>query len=1272
MAFFLKAKGLYTFKNELDKPEGSLEVADNIVIDEDGIIEPRRGNAIYGNSFGAGEDRLKQIMVYKERLIRYYGDILQLDSGSGVFSNFSGNYQDVVDNLRLKYKEVNGNLYFTTRESIKKISAKNSASLSTSTPITNAGGVKAVDLEAVITPIASGFMPPQSKVAYRVVWGIKDANNNLILGTPSARFELTNNSSNVEINENFSISVTGALTGAEYILFESNDNQYFVWFNTGADTEPSNQDTVGRTAIEAKIKNVTTSEDASIIATAISNAANFEFDVTVDTNVITVISKTSGDIPDASSSATNITVTVEEQGKSETGDFADSELTFTIPTDVNSLDYFYQIYRSSVVEVTEGLTIDDIQPDDEMNLIIESGVTLDQLELGEIIVTDNVPETFRASGAFLYTNPITGDGILNANEKPPIAQDIEFFRNSLFYANTKTAHRLQFNLLSVSAFVSGTSDLVIGNSDVRRTYTFIGTPEEFDITTDTFANTLEGSWLEINSARNERKYNFYFDKGSATEPSVSGRTNVRVNIKGLTTASEISLALTNSLNSTGDFAAIDGGGSINVVTAKNGYTDDAAFGATAPGGAWVIAKVADGTGEDVANQEVILSGQISAAQSIDETARSLVKVINRDSLSPVNAFYLSNADDLPGIILLENKDQEDKPFYLATSDSNINTQFNPELSLTQTTTLVKPDNGINTNARVYSAGHTINIDDLVYVEDPDSNPVIRGAYNVTDTGSDIDGDYFVIDFPIATGSNGLNAVYWLADTPSDNEEAANRVYFSKLQQPEAVPLLNYVDIGSKNKEILRIVALRDNLFVLKEDGIYIITGSSAPNFAVRLLDSSVTVTAPDTAVVLNNQIYCLADDGVVTITETGVSVISRPIEDKILDVTNSKFDFKYKAFGVAYHSDRSYLMWMPTETTDVNSTQCYRYNTFTRTWTRFIISATCGRLLESEDKLYLGDGDSNNILQERKNRDRTDHADKDLANAIPSSSTSTNVIGTSVLLSNTGEVDLGDVLLQEQSVTIPRLRYLLRTLDIDSGLDDTDYEASILPDVGANMKNTLDALNAKLEADDASGTITARVFSTDIDAMRTEFNALIAELNENACDTLFKNYETIDENTIFETIVESIAVLDSRVNVRWSIPLLEGDVRIYKSIPTEVQYAPQHFGDPATLKQIREGSFIFDQRQFNIITISYASDQSPDFDEVEDFGESNGQWGTPIWGDFNWGGRSDDIPIRTYIPLEKQRCRYLSPKFQHANARETFRLLGISLEPRLLSTRAYR
>src|SRR5208283_4474147 len=103
----------------------------------------------------------------------------------------------------------------------------------------------------------------------------------------------------------------------------------------------------------------------------------------------------------------------------------------------------------------------------------------------------------------------------------------------------------------------------------------------------------------------------------------------------------------------------------------------------------------------------------------------------------------------------------------------------------------------------------------------------------------------------------------------------NWVYVSKVQIPEAVPLSNYIPIGTADKAILRIVAQRDSVFVFKEDGIYRILGTDITNFTVSLFDSTVILTAPDSIAALNNQIWAMTNQGVVSVSDSGSVIQSR-------------------------------------------------------------------------------------------------------------------------------------------------------------------------------------------------------------------------------------------------------------------------------------------------------------------------------------------------------------------------------------------------------------
>jgi hypothetical protein len=1268
MAVLKKARGLHTFNNEINEVEGALDVADNVVIDANDTIESRRGFGEFGAAFGSSSDRLSQLLVYKDRILRHYNSTLQVDTtGSANFVSYAGTFNEIEDGLRIKGQEANGNFFFTSNEGIKKISALNQSELSTS-PVTDAGGVKALDLTATLDFDSGGFLPAQSKCAYRVIWGIRDNNNNLILGSPSGRVILSNTSQDVNTPEEFTLLFTsGTVTDYDgtvadrYVLFSSVNADYFMWFSsTSFPTAPQSADTVGRTAIEVDIQGLTTSADIAVAAAnAMSNQISSEFNVEVNASTITVTSTEEGsDLSDASSSAalTVVTTTVTEQGSISIGSAANADIEIIVPSDVTSTDYFYQLYRTTFVTATAGIDLDDIDPGDEMNLAFEGNITSAEISAGKVTFTDITTESFRAANAFLYTNPNTGDGILQANEKPPIARDIELFRNSTFYANTKTVHRATINLLSVSAFTSGISDFIVGNSSQVAEYTFVGAAEISSITTDSYANTDDTGYILLNSARDERKYYLWFDKGSTTDPAVANRIGVRTEISSGDTDAQVATKLANTLNLLDDFSATPAAAVVTVTNVKNGNTTDLSIGSALTNN-WAVSVTTQGDGEDAASNEVLLSSEASIGLSIDETARSLITVINQDSSSPVNAFYLSGANDLPGIILLESRSLEDDPFFIATSDSAIVAQFNPELPTTETITAISAANP----SEITSAGHLLTSGEKIFIYNTDSTPAIQGEYEVTVTGAN------TFTIPVDVTVAGTTGIWYKTSAFSDNEEKGNRLYYSKISQPEAVPIVNFLDIGPKDKSILRILALRDNLFVLKEDGVYIVTGTTAPNFGSRLLDGSTELTAPDSAVVLNNKIYALTTQGVVTITEGGVSIISRSIENKILEVANSRFSFELPSFGIAYESDRAYILYMPTVTSDTVATQAYRYNTFTRTWTRWTNSATCGLVNPGNDILYIGPGDRNYLDQERKSGDRTDFADRDFTLTI-----GTNGVEDTVLdLSTTSDLEKGDVLVQTQYLTISLYNRLVRRLDLDTGLDDSDY-STLLASAGDNIKNRMDTLNAKLLADDSSGTVTSRTFSTDFATMQTEFNALMGELNNVACDTSFKDYALSSGTVPYESIVVSKDDLTNQATLIVALPFLEGPIQAYKSIATEIQYAPQHFGASDVLKQVREGTVIFDQNNFYSGTVSYASDRSANFEAIDFTTSGVGFWGANDWGEGTWGGEGNEIPVRTLIPRDKQRCRHLKVKFEHNNAREVFRVLGISLEPRPISKRAYR
>jgi len=1082
-----EALGLRTFKNELTLPTGSLITANNVVIDRDNIIEPRRGIKLY-QEFGNILDRAKQIIQYKNKIIVHYDDKLVYDY-QNTFKEFSGSYNELIQDLRIKYLEFNGNLYFTSASGIKKISAKSNTDF-TEDPgfITDAGAVKALDSQGVANTTIPGFLNKQSAVAYRILWGYRDFNNVLILGSPSEYFTVRN-------------------------------------FST-----------------------------------------------------------------------TNIAVV---------------DLVFTIPEEIkNDTKWFYQIYRSA--QVSDSLDPGTALPEDELNLVYEDFPTDTDFTNGFVTTQDITPDDFRNGGAALYTNPISGQGILQANERPPLATDITTYKGYTFYSNTKTRHQKELSVISTSLLKNG-DKLIIKKRTTEAEYTF-------KVGQYIFA-PIQSDW---NSSSDDLNVNVDIDTIQITKTAndLNGEYIYPITFKILEEDLDKKLSLILDIDST-DINYVDDDLIIKLYDKdndvyltesfliKNGtFTDQLVeFTASATGLEYEIhfivnntnlntytidienvIVIAEDSGENVSNNRVFLANGGTPSQNIDDTTRSLIRVINR-SESPVYAYYLSGPEDVPGQMLLEERI--------------------------------------------------------------------------------IDVDIFNVKVSTGTNSNAFNPRLPTDDSEvSSNQSIPNRIYFSKLNQPESVPISNFFDVGEQDKPIERILGLRDSLFIIKGDGIFRLSGNNSINFTVTLSDSSALILAPDTAAILNNQIFMASNQGIVSIPESGVpTVISRDIEDLIIKPSTLP-QYSKLSFGVGYESERSYLLFVPARPTDDYATQCYRFNIFTRAWTKYIIDKpkTCGLVLKANDKLYLGAGDINYVEEERKNFDRTDYAERESLNSIPQESIDGNVIR----ISNISGVNVADTIFQETYITISRFNRLLRKLDNDFNLDDTDYYDTLKIETGGSMNNQLSLLVTKIQVDDPEQTYTIPSGSNNFTTIKNEYNKLVQELNESA-GTFYKNYKQFNDLVSYEAIITNVNKFNNSIVITNETPFIQGEVKIFESLISSVEWSPNTLGDPSVMKHFREATLMFEQYNFTIGTMEFRTDISESYEGIDFRAEGNGSYGSQVYGEYVYGGLANKRPFRTYIPRNKQRCRFVFVKFTHKGSREKYSLNGYSLTFKQYTTeRAYK
>lgn len=335
--------------------------------------------------------------------------------------------------------------------------------------------------------------------------------------------------------------------------------------------------------------------------------------------------------------------------------------------------------------------------------------------------------------------------------------------------------------------------------------------------------------------------------------------------------------------------------------------------------------------ETIASGQPKLSTGGTPAQNIADSAKSLVRVINRyASNTLVYAYYLSGYNDLPGKILIESRSLGASTFSIIASARGA--AFNPSL----------PTSG--------------------------------------------------------TSVSSANDIY------------ENGVYVSKLQQPEAVPLTNLLFVGNSSP-IQRIVSLRDSLLIFKDDGFYRIIGDNPQNLRVEQIDNSTRLLAKESCAILNNQVFCLTDQGVCSVSDSGVQVLSRPIESTLLELQGiSLSGVKNYSWGVGYESDRKYILSTITSSGDTYTTQMFVFNVFTSSWTRWDLSKACGIVNPVDDKLYFANADSKFIVKERKSYSFRDFIDEGDTYSL-SSYSDTNLVLTSI-----SGIEIGDLIYESSSI----------------------------------------------------------------------------------------------------------------------------------------------------------------------------------------------------------------------------------------------------------------
>lgn len=412
------ALGLFVSPNVFSvSPPGTLAVADNVFFSAPQVLEPRPGEPEWDNtSFGvAGDDEAKSVAFYNTFwTLVHYGPIgndpdnpatsiaiRDTENPFNTFTDFTGSFTAAGPN-RLRFVPAARSMFWNTDQGLY---AWDGTGDPNGQPYLagNPQGLSGTAVPVSPTVVSNGWMLGDSTVAYRYTICSKDAFGRVIEGPPSGRIILRNSV----------IAPAGHLTrsGSATVHVDTGSNPHYLLVGDSITLTP------GEPSFPAGTYTVTT-----------------------------VISATQFNYNDSGS------------GTATSG--VDEQFLITRPSSVMvqfpnapalvslSTDNFIRLYRSQMTSTA------DITPDDDLFLVYETPfLTSGQVTAGTLSISDITPEGFIAGGqaVALYTDPTFGQGILQANLQPPVAKDIVYWQDRLWFANTYGKHVLPLELIGVGS-----------------------------------------------------------------------------------------------------------------------------------------------------------------------------------------------------------------------------------------------------------------------------------------------------------------------------------------------------------------------------------------------------------------------------------------------------------------------------------------------------------------------------------------------------------------------------------------------------------------------------------------------------------------------------------------------------------------------------------------------------------------------------------------------------------------------------------------------------
>ena len=462
-------KGLYLQKNSFTVPDGAMERANNCILLQDNRLSKTPGHYQY---FSPASGTLNNIFYYQSRLLLIYLNKISYLTDGGTYPNetgtetlLTGQTISLTSPRVSRPVQASSNLLFTTDSGVEKIDAYNGK-------VFQAGIPPGLDLRAVFQA-DNGWFSGDSQAAYRVVFGRRDVNANLLLGAPSQQLVLTN-----------SVSAS-------------------VSYTVVTDTGPS-PDTQLIT-VTSPIHNLVTGMTITVASgTGTPIVPTGDYTVTVTTINVFTFTYSSNTAPGAGTLTYKVSRTV--------------QLEASIPAEIADVTdlYFFQVYRT-----TTSITASTI-PTPNYRLVEERILTAAEITARRIFYVDDIDEVLVSYAPELYTNPNSREGELQANLKPPKCDDLTLFKGCVLYAKCTSRHTVNLDLVDTSILSSG-NYIEVKVSALTRRYvarTGVGNTNVFSRSTSYATPILTITYTAHNFSNGDTVY-ISNAVGTGTQPSGS-------------------------------------------------------------------------------------------------------------------------------------------------------------------------------------------------------------------------------------------------------------------------------------------------------------------------------------------------------------------------------------------------------------------------------------------------------------------------------------------------------------------------------------------------------------------------------------------------------------------------------------------------------------------------------------------------------------------------------------------------------------------------------